>query len=165
MEDSEMSQMFPGEDDVDLYAVLALESGASQEDIRKSYRKLALVCHPDKHTNSSEHERAHALKRFQQIGFAYAVLSDEKRRKKYDRTGTTVEGLLDPGDDGGWDAYFQDLFDRVTRGRLDEMKKEYQGSYQIDDSPAINLTPCIPRFFGRDRRPHGGIPRNRGLPG
>ncbi|KAF8136344.1 hypothetical protein EV363DRAFT_1446768 [Boletus edulis] len=126
--DSEMAQMFPGEDNVDLYAVLALKSDASQEDIRKSYRKLALVCHPDKHANSSEHERAHALNRFQQIGFAYAVLSDEKRRKKYDRTGTTGEGLIDPGDDGGWDAYFQDLFDRVTRGRLDEMKKEYQGS-------------------------------------
>ncbi|KAH0830555.1 hypothetical protein J3R83DRAFT_2010 [Lanmaoa asiatica] len=127
-EDSEMAQMFPGEDNVDLYAVLALKSDTSQEDIRKSYRKLALLCHPDKHTNSSEHERAHALKRFQQIGFAYAVLGDEKRRQKYDRTGTTGEGLIDPGDDGGWDAYFQDLFDRVTRGRLDEMKKEYQGS-------------------------------------
>ncbi|KAF8559565.1 DnaJ-domain-containing protein [Imleria badia] len=127
-EDSEISQLFPGEDNVDLYAVLALTSDASPEDIRKSYRKLALVCHPDKHTNSSEHERAHALKRFQQIGFAYAILSDEKRRKKYDRTGTTGEGLIDPGDEGGWDAYFEDLFDRVTRGRLDEMKKEYQGS-------------------------------------
>lgn len=127
-EDSEMSQIFPGEDDVDLYDVLGLKSDASQEDIKKAYRKLALLCHPDKNTNSSEHERAHALKRFQQIGFAYAVLSDEIRRKKYDRTGTTGEGLIDPDDNCGWDAYFQDLFDRVTRGRLDEMKKEYQGS-------------------------------------
>lgn len=121
--------MFPGEDNVDLYTVLVLKSDASQEDIRKSYRKLALLCHPDKHTSSSEHERAHALRRFQQIGFAYAVLGDEKRREKYDVTGTTGESLIDPADDGGWDAYFQDLFDRVTRGRLDEMKKEYQGDY------------------------------------
>ncbi|KAG8217504.1 hypothetical protein J3R82DRAFT_5652 [Butyriboletus roseoflavus] len=127
-EDLEMSRMFPGEDNVDLYDVLALKSDVSQEDIKKSYRKLALLCHPDKHTNSSEHERAHALKRFQQIGFAYAILSDEKRREKYDRTGTTGESLVDPDDDGGWDAYFQDLFDYVTCGRLDEMKKEYQGS-------------------------------------
>ncbi|KAG9318469.1 hypothetical protein JVU11DRAFT_560 [Chiua virens] len=102
--DSEMSQLFPGEDNVDLYDVLALKSDASQEDIRKAYRKLAL------------------------IGFAYAVLGDEKRRKKYDRTGTTGEGLLDPDEDGGWEAYFQDLFDSVTRGKLDEMKKEYQAS-------------------------------------
>ena len=133
-EDSEMSQIFPGEDNVDLYDVLALKSDTSQEDIRKAYRKLALLCHPDKHTNSSEHERTHALRRFQQIGFAYTVLSDEKRRKKYDRTGTTGESLIDPGDDGGWDAYFQDLFDRVTRGRLDQMKEEYQGSCQIDNT-------------------------------
>lgn len=128
-DDSEMSQIFPGEHNVDLYDVLALKSDASQQDIKKAYRKLALVCHPDKHTNSPEHERAHALKRFQQIGFAYAVLSDETRRKRYDRTGTTGEGILDPGADGGWEAYFQDLFDRVTRGKLDEMKNEYQGGY------------------------------------
>lgn len=131
-EDPDIARIFPGEADVDLYAVLALKSDSSQEDIRKSYRKLALVCHPDKHANSSERDRADASKRFHQIGFAYAVLSDEKRRKKYDRTGTTGEGLLDPDDDGGWEAYFQDLFDRVTRGRLDEMKKEYQGNYRVD---------------------------------
>ena len=133
-EDSEMSQIFPGEDNIDLYDVLALKSDASQEEIRKAYRKLALLCHPDKHTNSSEHDRAHASKRFQQIGFAYAVLSDERRRKKYDRTGTTGDSIIDPDDDSGWDAYFQDLFDQVTRGRLDEMRKEYQGGYRVDDT-------------------------------
>ena len=147
-----MSQIFPGEDDVDLYAVLALKSDASQEDIRKSYRKLALLCHPDKHVNSFEHERAHALKRFQQIGFAYAVLSDEKRRKKYDWTGFAGEGLIDPDDDGGWDAYFQDLFDRVTRGRLDEMKKEYQGSYQTDEPPSVNRMPFQPQVLQKRSR-------------
>lgn len=155
-----MSRMFPGEDNVDLYAILALKSDASQEAIRKSYRKHALLCHPDKHTNSSEHEREHALKRFQQIGFAYAVLSDEKRREKYDRTGTTGESLIDPDDDGGWDAYFQDLFDRVTRGRLDEMKKEYQGNYQIDDAHSVDFMPSDHRFFGRGRGSRGSIPRN-----
>lgn len=151
-EDSEMSQIFPGEDSVDLYAVLSLKSDASQEDIRKSYRKLALVCHPDKHVGSSEHDRARALTRFQQIGFAYAVLSDEKRRKKYDRTGIAGEGLVDPDDDGGWDAYFQDLFDRVTRGRLDEMKKEYQGSHQTDDSPSVDLMPFQPQVLQKRSR-------------
>lgn len=154
-----MSRMFPGEDNVDLYDVLALKSDASQEHIRKSYRKLALLCHPDKHTNSSEHEREHALTRFQQIGFAYAILSDEKRRERYDRTGTTGDNLIDPDNDGGWDAYFQDLFDRVTRGRLDEMKKEYQGSYHIDDTRSVDLMPSNLRFFGGGRGSHGGISR------
>ncbi|KAH7889709.1 hypothetical protein F5I97DRAFT_1802658 [Phlebopus sp. FC_14] len=124
-----ISHFFPGEEDVDLYRVLALKSNASAEDIRKSYRRLALLCHPDKHTNSSEEEQANASKQFQKIGFAYAVLSDAKRRRKYDRTGMTGEGLgAEADEDGGWEAYFEDLFDRVTRGRLDDMKKQYQGS-------------------------------------
>ncbi|KAG1756799.1 uncharacterized protein EDB91DRAFT_1342425 [Suillus paluster] len=141
MDDNDPISQFFDEEDVDLYAVLSLKSDTSAEDIRKSYRKLALLCHPDKLTNATEEERANASTQFQRIGFAYTVLSDEKRRKKYDKTGKTDEGLLGEADeDGGWEAYFEDLFDRVTRGRLDEMKKEYQGSSEeIDDLKAAYL--------------------------
>lgn len=132
MDDNDPISQFFDEEDVDLYAVLSLKSDASAEDIRKSYRKLALLCHPDKLINATEEERANASTQFQRIGFAYTVLSDEKRRKKYDKTGKTDEGLLGEADeDGGWEAYFEDLFDRVTRGRLDEMKKEYQGMFEL----------------------------------
>lgn len=124
-----VSQFFPGEEDVDLYDVLGVKHDATNEEIRKAYRKLALLHHPDKHAKSSEDDRSNASKQFQKIGFAYAVLSDAKRRKKYDRTGTTDDSLgLEADEDGGWEAYFEDLFERVTRGKLDEMKKEYQGS-------------------------------------
>ncbi|KAI6167034.1 DnaJ domain-containing protein [Pisolithus thermaeus] len=124
-----VSQFFPGEEDVDLYDVLGVKPDATNEEIRKAYRKLALLHHPDKHANSSEGDRSNASKQFQRIGFAYAILSDAKRRKKYDRTGTTDDSLgLEAGEDGGWEAYFEDLFEQVTRGKLDEMKKEYQGS-------------------------------------
>lgn len=127
-EDSDpISQFFPGEEDVDLYAVLNLTKDATTEAIKKSYRRLALIYHPDKHATSSEQAKADASTKFQQIGFAYAVLSDEKKRARYDKTGRTDEGFeLSAGEDG-WEAYFEDLFDRVTRGKLDEMKREYQG--------------------------------------
>jgi len=39
------------------------------------------------------------------------------------------------GEDG-WEAYFEDMFERVTRGKLDEMKKEYQGKYHFPLSEA-----------------------------
>ncbi|KAJ7046767.1 hypothetical protein C8F04DRAFT_1172615 [Mycena alexandri] len=121
-------QFFPGEESVDLYAVLSLTSDAKLDDIKKAYRRLALAYHPDKQTSATETRKAEALTKFQQIGFAYAVLSDDKRRQRYDKTGKTDEGFeLGAGDDG-WEAYFEELFDRVTRGRLDEMKKDYQGS-------------------------------------
>ncbi|KAL0071422.1 hypothetical protein AAF712_001279 [Marasmius tenuissimus] len=126
--DDPISQFFPGEESVDLYAVLGLESKATVEDVKKAYRRLALKYHPDKHSTASGSAKADASTKFQQVGFAYTILSDEKRRARYDKTGKTDEGLdLDAGEDG-WEAYFEDLFDRVTRGKLDEMKAEYQGS-------------------------------------
>lgn len=124
------TQFFPGVDpeDIDLYATLGLTKDAKAEDLKKAYRKLALIYHPDKHANSSESAKEEASAKFQQVGFAYAVLSDETRRKRYDQTGRTDESAgLEPGE-GGWEAYFEDLFDNVTRGKLDEMKKEYQGT-------------------------------------
>lgn len=122
-----ISQFFPGQESVDLYAVLSLTSDAKLDDIKKSYRRHALMYHPDKHAASSESVKADASTKFQQIGFAYAVLNDEKRRARYDRTGKTDEGFeLGAGEDG-WEAYFEEMFEQVTKGKLDEMKKEYQG--------------------------------------
>lgn len=122
-----ISQFFPGEESVDLYGVLSLDSKATAEDIRKSYRRHALLFHPDKHALSPEQTRIDASTKFQQVGFAYTVLSDEKRRARYDRTGKTDEGFeLQAGEDG-WETYFAELFDRVTKGKLDEMKQTYQG--------------------------------------
>ncbi|KAI0748060.1 DnaJ-domain-containing protein [Daedaleopsis nitida] len=130
MDDREdpISQFFPDAENVDLYEVLGVESDAKANDIKKAYRKLALKYHPDKHGSADESAKADASLKFQQLGFAYAVLSDEKRRSRYDLTGKTDEGLdFGPGEDG-WEAYFEELFDRVTKGKLDDMKKEYQGS-------------------------------------
>ncbi|EED84185.1 predicted protein [Postia placenta Mad-698-R] len=136
MDDREdpIAQFFSDPENVDLYDVLSVGHDAKLEEIKKAYRRLALQCHPDKHTTASDSVRADASLKFQQIGFAYTVLSDEKKRQRYDRTGKTDEGVeLSPGEDG-WEAYFEDLFDRVTRGRLDEHKKEYQGSQgEVDD--------------------------------
>lgn len=114
---------------MDLYAVLALKSVATLDEIKKSYRRHALVYHPDKHSTSSDTVKADASHKFQQIGFAYAVLSDEKRRARYDLTGKTDEGFELASGEDGWEAYFEAMFERVTRGRLDEMKNEYQGMF------------------------------------
>ena len=129
MDDNDpITQFFPGEEEVDLYAVLSLENDASLESIKKAYRKLALIYHPDKHATSSKKAKEDASTKFQQVGFAYSVLCEPKRKARYDSTGRTDEGFdLAAGEDG-WATYFEDLFDRVTRGKLDEMKKEYQGN-------------------------------------
>lgn len=126
--DDPIATFFPDQESVDLYAVLGLDDNASQDSIKKSYRRLALVYHPDKHASASETARADASTKFQQIGFAYSVLSDAKRKERYDKTGKTDEGFNLADGESGWESYFEELFDRVTRGKLDEMKKEYQGT-------------------------------------
>jgi DnaJ homolog subfamily C member 9 len=127
MDSNNPTSIFFDEDDVDLYAVLGVEPTATEEDIKKAYRKSALIYHPDKHASSTEDAKLVASRKFQQVGFAYAVLGDKKRRTKYDVTGSTEDGfdLADGAD--GWEAYFEALFESITRDKLDQMKKEYQG--------------------------------------
>jgi curved DNA-binding protein len=69
---------------VDYYKALGVEKGASLEDIKKAYRKLALKYHPDR--NPSDKKRAE--EKFKDISEAYAVLSDPEKRKQYDEFGT-----------------------------------------------------------------------------
>lgn len=66
----------------DYYEVLGLKKGASDEEIKKAYRKLAKQSHPDLHPDDKAAE-AH----FKEINEAYAVLSDEQSRAKYDQFG------------------------------------------------------------------------------
>ena len=69
-------------DFIDYYKILGVDKKASQEDIRKAYRKLARKHHPDLNPNDKE-----AQKKFQQINEANEVLSDPEKRKKYDQYG------------------------------------------------------------------------------
>ncbi|WVQ95144.1 hypothetical protein IAU59_002238 [Kwoniella sp. CBS 9459] len=110
-----------------LYTALSVTPSATTEEIRKAYRKLALKYHPDKHTTKSEDEKAELSKQFQRIGFAYAVLSDEAKKKRYDSTGRT-DDKFQGAEEMGWEAYFESLYTRVDRKILDDDKKKYQGS-------------------------------------
>lgn len=69
-------------DFIDYYNVLGVPKTASEEDIKKAYRKLARKLHPDLNPNDSE-----ASKKFQQLNEANEVLSDPEKRQKYDQYG------------------------------------------------------------------------------
>ena len=66
----------------DYYEILGLTKGASKDEIKKAYRKLALKYHPDRNAGDSESE-----KRFKEISEAYAVLSDDQKKQQYDMFG------------------------------------------------------------------------------
>ena len=63
----------------DFYAVLGVSSSASQDEIKKQYRRLAAKHHPDKNPNDAK-----AAERFKEISEAYTVLGDADKRKQYD---------------------------------------------------------------------------------
>src|SRR4030095_386231 len=87
----------------DYYEVLGVEQSASDDDLKKAYRKLALRYHPDKNPGDKVAEE-----RFKEIGEAYQVLCDAERRAAYDRYG---HAAFEQGGFGGFDfsAGFEDI--------------------------------------------------------
>jgi len=79
----------------DYYTILGLNRDARNEEIKKAFRKLALRYHPDKNPKDD-----HAEERFKQINEAYAILSDEGKRRQYD-----LFGRVEPGDIRGRGSY------------------------------------------------------------
>lgn len=93
----------------DYYEVLGLSKGASEDEIKKAFRKKAMKYHPDRNPGDKEAEE-----KFKEINEAYAVLSDPDKKDKYDRFG---HAGVDPnsgfGGGGGFGGFggFEDIFD------------------------------------------------------
>ena len=79
----------------DYYEILGVDRGASQDEIKKAFRKLAQKYHPDKPGGDE--------KKFKELSEAYAVLSDEKKRKQYDMFASAGAGAGGAGGFGGFD--------------------------------------------------------------
>jgi len=90
----------------DYYDVLGVARSATDEELKKSYRKLALQYHPDRSPDDPAGEE-----KFKEASEAYAVLSDPEKRRAYDRFGFEGVGAGGPGGFPGADfAAFGDLF-------------------------------------------------------
>jgi len=84
----------------DYYKILGVEKAAGDDEIKKAYRKKALLHHPDRHSNASDAEKAEHEKKFKELGEAYTVLSDPKKRALHDQG----HDVNDP--EAGYDAQF-----------------------------------------------------------
>jgi len=103
----------------DYYKILGVERNASEDDIRKAYRKLAMQYHPDRNPNDKQAEE-----HFKEINEAYQVLSDSTKRAHYDRLGSDYSNWQQRGEPGNFDWGQYEGFPggvRVEYGDLDDL--------------------------------------------
>ena len=136
----------------DYYKILGVERNASEEDIRKAYRKLAMQYHPDRNPNDKQAEE-----HFKEINEAYQVLSDAQKRAHYDRLGSDYSQWQQRGAPGNfnWGDY--------ASGFPGGVHVEYSGD--IDDlfGGAGGFSDFFRTIFGREAQgaPAGTRTRSR----
>jgi DnaJ family protein B protein 4 len=103
----------------DYYKILGIEKTASPDEIKKAYRKLALLWHPDKHAGDSEKDKKIAEEKFKNISKAYEILSDDKKRQTYDQYGDEAVNIPDGEQShfgGGFGGDPRDIFNAFFGG-------------------------------------------------
>jgi len=114
----------------DYYSILGVSRNATGDEIKKAYRKLAVKFHPDKNPGKKEAEE-----KFKQINEAYEVLSDDEKRKKYDKYGEN--------------------WNKVPEGAEQHYQQRPQGSYHYEGDPSEffgngeDYSSIFEQFFGR----------------
>jgi len=115
------------------YRTLGVNEDASQDEIKKAYRKKAKKYHPDSNSDTADEEK------FKKINKAYDVLSDEDKRKKYDQFGKQgVEGHAGRGKRRAA-SNFQDIFEQIFGGGGRRRKKRQQKGENLKIQTRITL--------------------------
>ncbi|KAJ8118574.1 hypothetical protein OPT61_g477 [Boeremia exigua] len=141
-EDEEIGEEEDSPPAINPYEVLGLEHEATGDDVKKAYRKMALKHHPDK---VAEGEKEAANKKFQEIAFAYAILSDDRRRKRYDLTGSTAESLEDD-EDFDWLSFYRGQYKNIINDEtISKLSNEYKGS----DEERRDLLKAYTKYKGK----------------
>ncbi len=168
----------------DYYELLGVQRDASQDEIKRAFRKKAMELHPDANPDDPESEAA-----FKEVALAYEILSDPERRQRYDRYGP--EGVAAGADAFNFNSNFGslgDIFDAFFGGgatgfggsggragpprgqdlevvaEIDFEKAVFGGEHAITIRTALAATPVrrpVPRRDRRPRRARSAVDRDR----
>ncbi|KAJ3707908.1 hypothetical protein LUZ61_011613 [Rhynchospora tenuis] len=122
-----------------LYEILGVERTATQQEIKKAYRKLALQLHPDKNPGDED-----ASSKFQLLQKVISILGDEEKRTLYDQTGITDDDALVGDAAADLRDYFRAMYKKVTEEDIEEFEANYRGS----DSEKKDLKELYEKFKG-----------------
>ena len=134
----------------DYYKILDVAKGASQDEIKKAFRKLAHKYHPD---------RGGDEKKFKEINEAYQTLSDKNKRAQYDRFGSSFENA-GAGNANGWDfgagkagfgAEFDfgdvgEIFEEFFAGGSSRARKDHKKGNDIQIDVELSLEDVVSSF-------------------
>ena len=153
---------------IDYYKILGVDKSASEDDIKKAYRKLARKLHPDLNPNDKE-----AHQKFQQVNEANEVLSDPEKRKKYDQYGKDWQhadqfeqqrhsrqqssysgGEHFSGDDeGDFSSFFESMFGGSGRRRQTKFRgQDYRAELKVNLVDAMETHPQTLTVNGKNVR-------------
>ena len=105
----------------DYYEVLGVDKGASADEIKKEYRKLAIKYHPDRNPDNPEAEE-----KFKEAAEAYDVLHDEQKRKQYDQFGFNAPGGGFGGGFGDGQGFSMDKYLPLCRSQCHVHDSDYK---------------------------------------
>jgi len=133
----------------DLYEILKVSKTATKEEIKKSFRKLAVDLHPDKNNGNKESEEE-----FKKINEAYNILSDDEKRKQYDQF-----GIIDGQNNGNASVDLNDILKNMFGGggiNINQSFGSHPGGFSFVFEDGGNGIDDIENMFGIPGFPFGG---------